>query len=147
MKIVLLTHPNQQFLIAGDFSDNKELFNEIKDQDNLKIINKHIEIDELANIISQSKFIVCPYRDATQSGVLMTSFAMQKPVVATNVGAFPEYIEDDFNGLLAEPNHIDFAEKINYALDKERYKYYECNIKRKTITTVDDESELIMAYK
>jgi glycosyltransferase involved in cell wall biosynthesis len=147
MKIVLLTHPDEQFVIAGDFSDNMQLFNKIKDEDNLVIINKHIEIEELASIISKSKFVVCPYRDATQSGVLMTSFAMQKPVVASNVGAFPEYIEDNFNGLLAKPNHIDFAEKINYALDKGRYKYYESNLKLKNKSAVVNESELILAYK
>ena len=147
IKIVLLTHPEEQFLIAGDFSNNMQLFNEIKGENNLSIINKHIEIEELANIISKSKFVVCPYRDATQSGVLMTSFAMKKPVIATDVGAFPEYIKHDFNGLLAKPNYEDFAEKINYALNKERYKYYENNLRQKITPVVYNESKLIMAYK
>lgn len=129
IKIVSLHYPHQQFLIAGDFKNNLDLFIEINGEKNIDIINRHIDIEELANMISESKFIVCPYRDATQSGVLMTSIAMDKPVIATNVGSFPEYIEHDVNGLLSNPNHIDFAEQIMYALNKDRFRILEKNIR------------------
>ena len=36
--------------------------------------------------------MVCPYTDATQSGVIMSAFAFNKPVIATNVGALPEMV-------------------------------------------------------
>jgi glycosyltransferase involved in cell wall biosynthesis len=147
IKIVLLTYPNEIFLIVGDFGDNKNLYENIKDNKNLEVINKHIEIQELAEIISKSKFVVCPYRDATQSGVLMTSFAMKKPVIASNVGAFPEYIEHDKNGLLSNPNHIDFAEQIIYALRNERYKLYESNLRYNPNMSNNKKSRLISEYE
>jgi len=147
IKIVLLTYPNEQFLIAGDFQNNTNLLNEIKDEKNIKIINQHIEIEELAEIISKSKFIVCPYRDATQSGVLMTSFAMDKSVIATNVGSFPEYIEHGVNGLLSNPNHIDFAEEILAALNKDRFKIFEKNIRDSKKSVFENKYALKNAYE
>lgn len=41
-----------------------------------------------------AKFVVCPYTDGTQSGVINTCFTLCKPIVATNVGAFSESVID-----------------------------------------------------
>lgn len=70
---------------------------------NVKFLNKYHSIQELAELIKNAEFIVCPYREATQSGVLMTAFALNKPVLATNVGAFPEYVIENMNGMLVDP--------------------------------------------
>ena len=37
---------------------------------------------------------MCPYTDATQSGVVYSSFALNTPVIATNVGGLSEMIDD-----------------------------------------------------
>jgi glycosyltransferase involved in cell wall biosynthesis len=69
-----------------------------------KIINRHISNDELVALHKQSKFIVCPYLSASQSGIVMTAFLFSRPVIASDVGAFKETITDNFNGLLVPPN-------------------------------------------
>lgn len=66
----------------------------------IKIINKYISMSDLADLLSQCELSVCPYTDATQSGVLMTCFALGKPVVASAVGGFCEAIEDGKSGVL-----------------------------------------------
>jgi glycosyltransferase involved in cell wall biosynthesis len=48
--------------------------------------------------MQQASLVVCPYIDASQSGVVLTAYAFNKPVVATNVGGIPEYIEDGVTG-------------------------------------------------
>ena len=56
--------------------------------------------DELSALIQESSFVVCPYKDATQSGVVMSAYALKKPVIATRVGGLVEMVEDKKTGLL-----------------------------------------------
>jgi glycosyltransferase involved in cell wall biosynthesis len=46
--------------------------------------------------------VVLPYREASQSGVVPLAFANGRPVIATDVGALGEAVEDGVNGLLVE---------------------------------------------
>ncbi|MFN5422931.1 MAG: glycosyltransferase, partial [bacterium] len=87
--------------------------------------------------IQHATFVVCPYRDATQSGVLMTSFAFGKPVLATRVGAFPEYVTDGHNGLLLDPEPTAFAQGICLALSGDKYKQYSLHVNSR-FSTLDD---------
>lgn len=70
----------------------------------IRILNRFIATPELATLIRGSMFVVCPYIEATQSGVVMSSFAFSKPVLATNVGGLPEMIEDGFTGGIVPPS-------------------------------------------
>jgi glycosyltransferase involved in cell wall biosynthesis len=80
-------------------------------------------------LIKEAKLIVCPYIDATQSGVLMTAFALHKPVIASSVGAFAEHIKNDVNGLLVKPsNSNELAKSIIYALQNNHYLHLEQNL-------------------
>jgi glycosyltransferase involved in cell wall biosynthesis len=47
--------------------------------------------------------VVLPYERANQSGVLATAFRAGRPVIASAVGSFPEYVRDGYNGLLVPP--------------------------------------------
>ncbi|MBQ8046996.1 MAG: glycosyltransferase family 4 protein [Prevotella sp.] len=69
----------------------------------VKIINRYITDEELAGLIKNAAFLVCPYIDATQSGVIMSAFALNCPVIATRVGGLPEMVEDGRHGLLVPP--------------------------------------------
>jgi glycosyltransferase involved in cell wall biosynthesis len=69
--------------------------------------NRYIENSELAELICQTKVVVCPYTDATQSGVLMTAFAFGKPVIATDVGGFKDAVVNGVNGFLIPPQRAD----------------------------------------
>jgi glycosyltransferase involved in cell wall biosynthesis len=128
--IVLEKYPNQQFLIAGKSSSGYTIDEEIikKYPDNIKLVNKFITTSELIHLIESSKLVVCPYREATQSGVLMTTFAAGKTVVANDVGSFGEYIADGINGMLSKPDAQSFALKIIEALDNDQYLQLEKNV-------------------
>ena len=60
-------------------------------------------MEELYGYLLSSDLAVCPYVDATQSGVIMTAYATSLPVVATRVGGLPEMVEDGITGLLVNP--------------------------------------------
>ncbi len=95
-------HPDIKLVIAGrgnlDFDISPYLKN-----GNIVLINRFVSIEELASLISYSKFVCCPYTDATQSGVVMSAFALNKPVLATDVGALHEMITDGEHGSLVPP--------------------------------------------
>ncbi len=69
----------------------------------IRLFNRFVTDSELKTLISRSQMVVCPYIDATQSGVIMSAFALKKPVLATRVGALPEMMEHGRHGLLVEP--------------------------------------------
>lgn len=128
--LILEKYPNQQFVVAGstsyDFKFDEVLISKIKN--NVTIINKYLSLEEIATLIDKSAFVVCPYRDATQSGVLSTTFAFGKTAIVSNVGSFSEYIKDGINGLISEPETIDLAKKIMQAIEHDYYKQLEANV-------------------
>lgn len=79
----------------------------------VEIRNRFIPEEELVALISHSQFMVCPYTDATQSGVVMSAFAFDKPVIATNVGGLPEMVKDGRYGIIVKEKDCDkLAEAI-----------------------------------
>ena len=142
--LVLEKYPNEKFMIAGKPAFGYEVDQAIVNRyhNNIEVISRYLSTQELVTLIEHAKFIVCPYRDATQSGVLMTSFAAGKMVVATDVGSFPEYIKDDVNGLLGTPDAVSVAQNIIRALDGERYKQLEANVTSGYSKETGDENAL-----
>jgi glycosyltransferase involved in cell wall biosynthesis len=148
---VLEKYPAQQFVIAGKpaygYTVDEVIVNRYKE--NIRVIPRHLSMEELVAFIEDTKFIVCPYRDATQSGVVMTALAAGKMVVATNVGSFSEYIQDGENGLLADPDATAIANKILEALDNDKYQEIEKRLDPYFSETVGAENEKVIlhAYK
>ena len=99
--------PNLTLTIAG----KGQLPSNIISSDSVNVINRYIPVNELSNLINSSTIVVCPYIEGTQSGVIMTSFAFSKPVVASNVGGFSEMIDDGITGFLVQPENVDELEK------------------------------------
>lgn len=117
MKIVHEQHPETKLLIAGKANYNID-FSDCENADYIEIRNAFIEQDKLANLIGSSLVTVCPYTDATQSGVVNSSFALYTPVIATNVGALPEMIENGKTGIIVPPKDVNaLADAIITVLD------------------------------
>lgn len=94
--------PKLKLVIAGDgclyFDKSK-----YEGLDYIYWIHRYVGISELAGLLKDAKFVVCPYKDATQSGVIQTTFAMEIPVIASNVGALTVDVMQNENGLLVPP--------------------------------------------
>lgn len=105
MKIVHEEIPTAKLTIAG----GGKMYFDISPYMNLSYIeirNHYVGMEELSSLINRAKIIVCPYIDATQSGVIMTAYSLCKPVIVTNVGGLSEMVEDKRTGLLIPPKNI-----------------------------------------
>lgn len=105
MSIVHKKIPEATLTIAG----GGKMYFDITPYQNLSYIdirNHYIGMEELAGLVENTKIVVCPYIDATQSGVIMTAYSLCKPVIATNVGGLIEMIDDGKSGLLIPPKDI-----------------------------------------
>lgn len=93
------------FLIAGKPLQGYKIspLPSLENQCSVQIHAKYLTNTEVAEFIRQSWLVVCPYLDATQSGVVLTAYAFGKPVVATRVGGLPEYVYHGKTGLLIPP--------------------------------------------
>lgn len=102
MEEVHKEQPSLKLVVAGKGTFDFNI-QEYVDRGYVKLINRFIETNELISLVHHSQFVCCPYIDATQSGVIMSAFALDKPVLATKVGALHEMVEDGRHGLLVAP--------------------------------------------
>lgn len=103
MELVLKEIPKIKIIVAGNGFDPYII--KMGNNPSYKIINRFITNEEIVQLNRNAKFIVCPYLSASQSGIVQTTFLFDKPIIASNVGAFREIIIPNENGLLVEPDN------------------------------------------
>jgi len=76
--------------------------------------------DQLANVLSQADIVVVPsiwYENNPL--VIQEAFAVQLPVIATNLGGMAEFVQHEVNGLLFEYNDIqDLAQQMRRIVEE-----------------------------
>ena len=96
--------------------------------------------------------MILPYKDATQSGVIPIAFAYEVFVIASNVGAISELVEDKKTGLLFESRNVqELIDKILwFNTHTEEAMQMRTNAKLFAESTLSWESiskKLILAYQ
>ena len=89
---------NIKLVVAGTGTYSYKLPVSLQNSPALILVNRFITKNEIKSLFEQADVIICPYRDATQSGVLMTAAVFDVPAIVSNVGALPEYVRDGVNG-------------------------------------------------
>lgn len=102
MTLLHTSHPKVKLIVAGNgkYYFDKKKYEEL---DYFEFRNYYITVPELTGLLQNCLFAVCPYKDATQSGVVQTAFSANVPLVVTNVGALPEVVKDGEFGLVVPP--------------------------------------------
>jgi glycosyltransferase involved in cell wall biosynthesis len=103
MQVFWKSNPNVKCIVAGKGYD--VVLDKMKSDSRFVVINRLLSNDEIVYIIKKARFLVCPYLRASQSGLPQTAYVFGKPIIATNVGAFSDVIEDGETGLLVPPNN------------------------------------------
>jgi glycosyltransferase involved in cell wall biosynthesis len=99
--------PFAQILIVAHGKELERCRKMIQDPSRFEIHEGYFPGDVMANFFQRASLVVLPYLSASTSGVVMTSYSFGKPVVATNVGCLPEYVENNITGFLVEPENIE----------------------------------------
>jgi glycosyltransferase involved in cell wall biosynthesis len=60
---------------------------------------------EVAQIIARADIVVFPYREIDASGVLMLALAAGRPIVASNLGVFSEWLGPQAAAILVQPDN------------------------------------------
>lgn len=85
-------------IIAGAGDDpNLDFF---KSESNCRVINHFMTDEEMMKLNEIATVNLLPYKSASQSGIIPVSFMFGNPIIATNVGALPEYINNSENGII-----------------------------------------------
>ncbi|MFB6225473.1 MAG: glycosyltransferase family 4 protein, partial [Candidatus Paceibacteria bacterium] len=101
-------------IVAGRPNCNQsDVIKSLREDSRVELHAKYIPDDQVGEFFTRASIVVLPYYEASSSGVLMTSYAFNKPVVATDVGDVGQMIAKDNTGLLADPSStLGIAESI-----------------------------------
>ena len=106
--------PQAMYKIVGDpDEESAEIVKRLKTYSNVDMIDREVTDQEMEDFFFNSDWIILPYSSATQSGVITDACKFSRPVIAFNVGAISEQIEDGKTGFLIPAGDPDqFSEKI-----------------------------------
>ena len=108
----LVSDPKKSLTVAGKGADTSRL-----QQVGANIVDKWLSNSEIEDLIRNSKLVVLPYIEASQSGVIALAHSLSTPVVVTPVGGLIDQISVGKNGLIARTiSPKSLAESIDEAL-------------------------------
>ena len=119
---VRLQIPNLRLRIAGngDCTAYQPIFDELADSLDLDI--RWIPDNEISNKLYDIDFVVLPYTEATQSGVIPLAYAFGKTVIATNVGGLSEQVPENVGILIQANNRMALENALN-SICEVKWKY------------------------
>ena len=119
------------FVVAGNGKSN--YIGKLKSLNNVNVINRFINENEVKELFLKAKACVLPYKNATQSGVQILSYSYATPVIVNDVGNLKEFVLDGETGLLVRKdeklkNKILEFEKLNLkSISSNCIKYFNEN--------------------
>ena len=131
MKFV--SNPKIKLIVAGEFYEDSlsylKLIEDFKLADKIILKTNFITDSEVKYYFSASDLVVQPYKSATQSGVTPLAYHFETPMIVTNVGGLTGMVPNGKVGLIAEPNPISIAEKINEFFQNQYAEEFKKNLK------------------
>ena len=128
----LLIMKNIDLIVAGNLHRRKK-----HAISGAKYVEKWLTNDEIERLISSSRLVVLPYKEASQSGIIPLAHALQTPVVITPVGGMVEQVIDGINGVISKSTKPeDIAHSIDVALSIKDWKFNQVNFAKEFLTQI-----------
>lgn len=105
MFLLLKTHPNARLLLTGDGKDRESLVESAKALG----IERNVEFkgfaDDVRGLMSACDAVIVPSLKEGFGLAAVEAMALERPVVASNIGGLPEIVVPDGTGFLFEPGN------------------------------------------
>jgi hypothetical protein len=83
---------NANFIVAGQDLNRVIKKSKYESTENVDIITRHINHDELVYLFSKCRFILLPYKNVSQSGVLEMAIDFEKQIITSNLKYFKDIL-------------------------------------------------------
>ncbi len=129
------TQKQFRVIIAGKCENFKPYKDKIVHSELFDLRIERVDSKDIPNLFEEADYFVAPYQDIAQSAAIIVAINYLKPVIASKLPAFEEYIEDGVNGYLFSPASIDELASIfvNILNDNSNYQ----NLKDGLVETVN----------
>lgn len=106
--------PNIDYRVVGEpDKESMPLVERLKQYENVCVVDHEVTDQQMVEEFKNADWLVLPYTEATQSGVITDACRFSRPSIAFNVGAISEQIADQISGFLIPEGDVDaFAKKI-----------------------------------
>jgi D-inositol-3-phosphate glycosyltransferase len=104
-------HPNTRVVVAGEFYEPRKEFDalirDLQLEDSVFIHDDYCPNEKVGAYFAACDCVVLPYRSATQSGIIQVAYALNTPVITTDVGGLGEVVFEGVTGLVVPPENTD----------------------------------------
>ncbi len=117
--------PDIQFDVIGRVEPQmEEIAQTLREEKNVKLNAEYVSDAQMRQAFLEADWVVAPYSSASQSGVIIDAYKYARPVIAYNVGAIPEQVEDGYSGyLIPAGDNEKFAETLRNCMAMDRPVY------------------------
>jgi len=98
-KLIIAGMPSKQISIE----ELENLIKSLELSNQIFLDARYLPMEEIGPLMQLANVVVYPYRNISQSGALQVAYAFGRPIIATNVGGFPDAVENEKSGLLVPP--------------------------------------------
>lgn len=117
--------PEIQFDVVGRVDPQmQEIVKQLKMLPNVVVKSGYVSDEDMKDAFVNADWAIVPYNSASQSGVIIDAYKYSRPVIAFDVGAISEQVEDGKSGYLVKAgDNQKFAERLKkeFAMNKSQY--------------------------
>lgn len=117
--------PEITFDVVGRVDPQMEqVVEELSKEKNVHLNNGYVSDDEMREVFVNAEWAIVPYNTASQSGIIIDAYKYSRPVIAFNVGAIAEQVENGKSGYLIEAGNVTaFAASLRKAMSMPMESY------------------------
>ena len=117
--------PDIRFDVVGRVDSQMQgIVDQLAKEKNVKLNNDYVTDAEMRAAFINCDWAIVPYNSASQSGIIIDAYKYSRPVIAFEVGAIPEQVDDGKSGYLVKAgDNQKFAAKLKEAMHLSTEQY------------------------